>query len=404
MTAPFSKCDQQKDNFAKCDISSQNKTRSSESETSCDGFKSLNVSSESEKCQLPQNKSKSKDTMDVKQPDRLLKRGIKTENEHLRNYQPVDTKKVLDREKLQQTEILKSYVDETGFSFKTLPPVSPRSPSFQNKTGQATTSTKQHKHIRDLLWKSPNEAPVFQTPARIYTIDKVDELYEEAVERIRLEPVIGVSLEGELLGRVGKLCYLLISTPQDVFMFDMIQLGQDSLVYGVKVILQDENIVKVFHDARQASDILFHQYEVTLVNVFDTLAADIVFHLNCCVHLQQNARSVNRLAKEYLAVQDQDLFFPKYRRSRLKEDTSIWRQRPLPNDLILGAARRIIYLLPLRDICSLAVKLPFRRGVSALLSCVRDADDADAAVMIHETALLPSQVRSVLMAGDKVCS
>merc|ERR1719186_1210811 len=73
MTAPFSKCDQQKDNFAKSDISSQNKTRSSESETSCDGFKSLNVSSESEKCQLPQNTSKYKDTMDVKQTDRLLK-------------------------------------------------------------------------------------------------------------------------------------------------------------------------------------------------------------------------------------------------------------------------------------------------------------------------------------------
>merc|ERR1719186_2243741 len=73
MTAPFSKCDQQKDNLAKCDISNQNKTRSSESEISCDGFKSLSVSSESEKCQLPQNKSKSKDTMDVQQTDRLLK-------------------------------------------------------------------------------------------------------------------------------------------------------------------------------------------------------------------------------------------------------------------------------------------------------------------------------------------
>jgi len=333
-----------------------------------------------------------------RRPDRLP--GIKTENVHLRNLHHVDMNNVLGRTHDEQTEELKSYVDENEFPFQMLPSVSSTSELCQDINGQVVNPSKQQKAIRQLLWKDETEPPVLHTPSRLYIIEEIGYLFEEAFERCRREPRIGVNLEGELLGRVGVLCYLVISTVQDVFMFDILKMGKNAFDYGLRSILQDENIMKVFHDVRMPSDILFHQYDVTLENVFDTLSADIVFHLNWSVHkgyIQKYARALPHMAKEYLGVKDSDLFFPKVRKSRLKEDTSIWRQRPLPKHLVLGAVRKTIYLLPLQPICRDAVQLPFRRGVSALLSCVRDADEPDAAAMVHETGILPSQIRNVVV-------
>jgi len=252
------------------------------------------------------------------------------------------------------------------------------------------------------LWKNQTEPPVLHTPSRLYVIEEIGDLFEEALERCRKKPRIGVNLEGELLGRVGVLCYLVISTVQDVFMFDILKMGKNAFDYGLRSILQDENIMKVFHDVRMPSDILFNQYDVTLENVFDTLSADVVFRNSWSVNkevIQRYTRTLPQMAKDYLGVADSHLFFPKYRNSKLKEDTSIWRQRPLPKHLILGVARKTIYLLPLQPICRDAVELPFRRGVSVLLSCVRDADEPDAAAMVHDnqSSVLPPQIRNVLI-------
>ena len=40
--------------------------------------------------------------------------------------------------------------------------------------------------------------------------------------------------------------------------------------------LGNEKCVKVVHDFRAGSDLLYHQYELELVNVFDTMAGHIV--------------------------------------------------------------------------------------------------------------------------------
>ena len=83
---------------------------------------------------------------------------------------------------------------------------------------------------------------------------------------------------------------------------------------------------------------------MTLQNVFDSLAADIVF-LNWSVQqgfVQKYARGLPHLAKDYLGVPESQLFFPRYRRSRLKEDTAIWCQRPLPQHLVLGKGGTVL--------------------------------------------------------------
>ena len=69
-------------------------------------------------------------------------------------------------------------------------------------------------------------------------------------------------LEGQLVSRVGRLGFVCVSTREDIFLFDILSLGGGAFDYGLKSILQDEKIMKVFHDVRQPSDMLFHQYKV----------------------------------------------------------------------------------------------------------------------------------------------
>jgi ribonuclease D len=38
----------------------------------------------------------------------------------------------------------------------------------------------------------------------------------------------------------------------------------------LKPVLENPSIVKVFHDARQAADALYHQFGIRLANIFDT--------------------------------------------------------------------------------------------------------------------------------------
>ena len=42
------------------------------------------------------------------------------------------------------------------------------------------------------------------------------------------------------------------------------------------VLIRVQQVFQVVHDVRQLSDILHHQFQVTLVNVFDTMAAHLV--------------------------------------------------------------------------------------------------------------------------------
>jgi hypothetical protein len=59
-------------------------------------------------------------------------------------------------------------------------------------------------------------------------------------------------------------------------MFDILSLKQTAFKYGLKHIFQSDQILKVFHDVRFASDQLKHPHDLELVNVFDTMLADVV--------------------------------------------------------------------------------------------------------------------------------
>ncbi|XP_052280797.1 piRNA biogenesis protein EXD1-like [Dreissena polymorpha] len=109
-------------------------------------------------------------------------------------------------------------------------------------------------------------------------INKIGELFFEAVKAIRRHMVVGVAMQGVCLGRKGKLSWVQIFDGGHTFLFDILRLGEHAFKEGLESILEDENILKVFHDCRIASDILHHQYSVDLVNVFDTQVADVFIY------------------------------------------------------------------------------------------------------------------------------
>ena len=84
------------------------------------------------------------------------------------------------------------------------------------------------------------------------------------------EKVIGVSMEGINIGRLGVICWLGIATKDSVYLFDMCSLGPSGAKQGLADVLHHPDIVKVVHDCRFLSDALLHQYDIKIENVFDT--------------------------------------------------------------------------------------------------------------------------------------
>ena len=130
------------------------------------------------------------------------------------------------------------------------------------------------KGVKELLWPSPSIPPSFITPSHLYFVEKEGDFFEEAVVRLSSCNRLGISMEGQVLGRNGKTSLLVISSLEEVFIFDLLAMGVNAFKWGLYLVLRNKEVVKVVHDCRQVSDTLYHQYGVQLENVFDTLWLD----------------------------------------------------------------------------------------------------------------------------------
>lgn len=101
-------------------------------------------------------------------------------------------------------------------------------------------------------------------------IQKTDERYHKAVQQLSAQPSIGLSWEGCENGRSTKLSMLALSTNTNIFIFDIIYLG-NKVPKELKTVLKDTSICKVIHNALLLCDALFHSYDVEIANIFDTM-------------------------------------------------------------------------------------------------------------------------------------
>jgi len=155
------------------------------------------------------------------------------------------------------------------------------------------------------------------------------------------EKIIAVDCEGVNLGREGRLCLVQVATSHKVYLFDIIEGGAVLFDSGLRQILEDPNMRKVIHDCRLDSDALFHEYQVSLKNVFDT---QVAFAL---VIRGQGAATpfpvgLNTLLKRYgkgatNEVKDE-------MKAEMQADPEFWAKRPFSETALKYARQDVLYL------------------------------------------------------------
>ena len=80
-----------------------------------------------------------------------------------------------------------------------------------------------------------------------FEVDIMDatNLFLPQLENINSQRVVGLSAEGNKIGRSGTLCLLVVGCRQVTYIFDVYQLGEDCFSNGLKSFLEDCYILKV---------------------------------------------------------------------------------------------------------------------------------------------------------------
>lgn len=113
------------------------------------------------------------------------------------------------------------------------------------------------------------------------------------VSALGVETVICVNCVGQTLGRSGSLAILAAATPHLIFIFDLAKVGAEEMLgAGLGQVLMDESVVKVVHDCRPLEDLLHHQFDINLANVFDT---QVSHHSALCPESNQKNLYVTNL-------------------------------------------------------------------------------------------------------------
>lgn len=158
--------------------------------------------------------------------------------------------------------------------------------------------------------------------------------------------VVSFDAEGVNLGPSGPMTLLQLGTGDgQIYLFDLVACRELITDGGLREILESTDVVKVVHDCRNDSAALYHQFGVSMQNVFDTQAAHAVIQLQQTgkpVHKVKNV-SLNTVCRMYGGPIN-----PKKEQMKklYRRDQKFWSRRPLTDDMILYAAYDIWALVP----------------------------------------------------------
>ncbi|RWS15893.1 uncharacterized protein B4U79_13265 [Dinothrombium tinctorium] len=183
-------------------------------------------------------------------------------------------------------------------------------------------------------------------------VSKLKECEEIVSSITKNKSVIAVDCEGVNLNASGTLTLLQVavmpsdkSSSANVYIFDLL-LNPDFVSKSLKQLLESDDIIKVMHDCRVASSVLFFQYGIQLRNVFDTQVAHSVLQQQnyCNPTYKAKLVSLDSLCETYAG------FTRNLRKDFLKKiykrDQKFWNHRPLTEEMICFAAHDVFSLIP----------------------------------------------------------
>jgi hypothetical protein len=221
-------------------------------------------------------------------------------------------------------------------------------------------------------------------------IKHVGDEFRGAVEDIKAESAVSLSMEGAMFGPYSQASLLSISTPSCAFLFDIYTLGDAAFDNGLRDILELEKIEKVIHNCHILSEYLHQKHRVTICSVCDTQVMDLrVTHLQCG-QVPCSVRSLPQCLSIYLNLPENLVHHPQIHDGSIVLDSLQWNKRPLPVELEIAAVKNSVFLLHLRkQIWKKFWHLSYR-GFDVFLSVMRDKDKTEAGeYMAHHTKIPP---------------
>lgn len=102
-------------------------------------------------------------------------------------------------------------------------------------------------------------------------ITQTDHKYHKALHDIRSQSIIGLLIDPINMARNCKTSLLAFSTPQNIYIFDMLALGK--IFKELRLILEAERPRKAIHFSHKIADHLKYRHNIVLKGIFDTFLA-----------------------------------------------------------------------------------------------------------------------------------
>ncbi|VEN53165.1 unnamed protein product [Callosobruchus maculatus] len=136
---------------------------------------------------------------------------------------------------------------------------------------------------------------------------------------------------------------LVLSTWQQVFLFDMRNFKNCYFYPEIKDILESAYVCKVMHKAGPMLDKLFRKYKVFVRNVFDTQVVDLIIEKNKKGVCPEKSRNLSECLVHHLN-------FPQwFLKSALETSGKKWLEQPLTSKRRNYAAQLVTYLIILKE-------------------------------------------------------
>lgn len=126
-----------------------------------------------------------------------------------------------------------------------------------------------------------------------------------------------------------------------VFLFDVLTCPKIMTDGGLKALLESDRVIKIIHECSYKSLQLHQQFEVTLKCVFDTQSANAILRYQnngTCVDTTEKL-SFYRLVKLFYGPLSSMDFVPS------KKLWKLWKERPMTQEIIIGAVRDVLLLV-----------------------------------------------------------